>query len=96
MKLITSLSGKVCSTSLTKKRCPSLLGSPGGMEVSMLSAKSGVRQFFSLVLRQLSLYSFEFTCAMSDIVSLASSSSRFNDMSSGRSKYLSRKLRGFS
>jgi hypothetical protein len=66
------------------------------MDVLMSSARSGVRQFFSLVLRQWSLYSFEFTCMMSAIVLLARSSCSFCDMSSGRSKYLSRKLRGFS
>jgi hypothetical protein len=52
IRLWASLSGKVCSTSLTKKRHLSLLGSPGSMDVSMSSAKSGVRQLFSLVLRQ--------------------------------------------
>jgi hypothetical protein len=66
------------------------------MDVSISSARSGVRQFFSLVLRQWSLYSFKFTCMMSTILSLARSSSSLCDMSSGRSKYLSRKLRGSS
>jgi hypothetical protein len=54
------------------------------MDISMSSARSGVRQFFSMVLRQWSLYSFEFTCMMSAILSLARSSCSFCDMSSGR------------
>jgi hypothetical protein len=64
------------------------------MDVSMSSARSGVRQFFSLVFRQWSLYSFECSCMRSVILSLARSSCSFCDMSSGRLKYLSRKLRG--
>jgi hypothetical protein len=93
--LWASLSGKVCSTSLMKKRRPSLLGSPGGMYVSMSSARSGVRQFFSLVFIQCCLYSFECTCMRSAILSLERSSCSFCDMYSGRSKYISRKLRGY-
>jgi hypothetical protein len=77
-----------------KKRCPSLLGSPGGIYVLMSSARSGVRQFFSLVFRQWSLYSFECTCMRSAILLLASYSCSFCDMYSGISMYLSRKLRG--
>jgi hypothetical protein len=78
MRLWASLSGNICDTILMKKMRPYLLLRPVGIDVSMLRARSDVRQFLSFVFRECSLYSCDASFTRS--ICLACSYHGFGDI----------------